>query len=164
MKDLLPTVVVIGLVAGCSVGVVSHRDVELLSIPSPLPTPVMELKTPPVGEPPEMPADRATHDALSLPPSVGHRPPPAVEDHFPPTPVEMARADLAHRLHTETSLVDVVEAVTREPDVEVMRCLGDILSEELWSDLSEVEWISLSVKGNVHHYVALGEVVLYCDE
>jgi hypothetical protein len=88
-----------------------------------------------------------------------------VEDIATPTPAELARADLAYRLNANISLVEVVSVVTREPDGEEMPCLtGDTISEKFWGRVDEVGWITLSVKGNIHHYVALGDVIIYCEE
>jgi len=39
--------------------------------------------------------------------------------------------------------------------------------EMLWQDdrvTAQVEWISLSVKGNAHHYAALGDLIVYCGD
>jgi hypothetical protein len=157
------------LVTGCSVGMSSQSGVEPLpvpsSIPSPLPTQTMTLRTEvaPVNEVPEIPVGQ-TPSSVPLP--AEHRPPPARDDLSLPTPVEMARFDLADRLHTDVTRVQVMGVVTREPDAEVMLCLGDnTLFKRLWEDLVDVQvqWISLSVKGNVHHYAALGGLVIYCE-
>lgn len=159
-NKLLILLLVIGLATGCVIGVSSPRGDEPSPLPSPLPTQTGASETAPASETPETPADRATPD---VPPPAERRP-PAIEDSSPPTPVEMARSDLAHRLHTDIFLIDVVGVVAREPDVEVMPCLAsDAVAERLWANLGEVQWISLSVKGNVHHYVALGDLVIYCD-
>lgn len=168
-NKLLFLLVVIGLTAGCGAGTASPRDIEPSPtwslISSPIPTQTRFSETEPAGGTPEAPADRVAPD---LPTPVEGRPPampPAVEDISPPTPVEAARADLAHRLHTDIAWVEVVGVATRAPDAGVMPCLAsDAVAEELWVNLSEVEWISLSVKGNVHHYVALGAWVIYCDD
>jgi hypothetical protein len=87
-----------------------------------------------------------------------------VEDIATPTPAELARADLAYRLNADIALVEVVSVVTREPDEDEIPCLtSDAIAEDLWGRVEEVRWIALSVKGNVHHYVALGDLVIYCD-
>lgn len=167
-NKLLFLLMVVGLVTGCSVGMSSQSGVELLpvpsSIPSPLPTQTVVLGTEitPVNEAPETPVEQMTP---GIPPPAGLRPPPARNDPAPLTPVEMARFDLADRLHTDVTWVQVMGVVTREPDAEVMLCLGDnALFKRLWEDLVDVQvqWISLSVKGNVHHYAALGDLVVYC--
>lgn len=76
----------------------------------------------------------------------------------------MARLDLAHRLNTDIIWIDVVEVVTREPDADIMPCLADeTLFRGLRENLGEVQWISLSVKGNIYHYIALGDFIQYCD-
>ena len=90
--------------------------------------------------------------------------PPAVENIATPTPAEFARADLAHRLNADIALVEVVSMVAREPDADEMPCLSDDrVFRDLWVDAESVGWITLSVKGNLHHYVALGDLVIYCD-
>lgn len=97
-------------------------------------------------------------------PITGESMPPAVEDIATPTAAETARADLAHRLNTETGLVEVVDVVMRPPEPEIMPCLADgVVPEELWRRAEQVKWITLSVKGNVYHYVALGDLVVYCE-
>jgi hypothetical protein len=167
-NKLLVVLVVGGLIMGCTARVSvstpaqpSHAPSP--STPSPLPTQTgISVKTVPATEVIQTPADRAT---FTVPPSIDHQFPPAIDDHLPPTSVETARADLAHRLHTDVSLIKVTEVGLREPDLEVMPCLADLSRyEELWKNLSEIEWIALSVKGNIHHYVAVGDLVLYCDE
>jgi hypothetical protein len=91
--------------------------------------------------------------------------PPAVEPLATPTAIESARADLAHRLNAEVALVEVVSVTTREPEPAKMPCLAeDTVSRRIWGSAEGVTWITLSVKGNIHHYVALGDVVIYCDE
>ena len=169
-NKLLFLLTVIGLVTGCSVGMPSQRDAEPSpvpsSIPSPLPTQtvVLETEVASVNGTLEIPVEQAPS---SVPLPTEHRPPPARDDLSLPTPVETARLDLADRLHTDVAWVQVMSVVTREPDAEVVLCLGDNASfRKLWEDLVDVQvqWISLSVKGNVHHYVALGDWVAYCDQ
>lgn len=160
-NKLLSLLVVVGLTAGCATRVSSPCGTGPAPLPSPLSTQTGVSETAPANETPETPVDRVTPDV----PLPVERRPPAVEDHSPPTPVETARVDLAHRLHTDIFLIDVVKVVAQEPDAEVMPCLaGDAVPEELWVSLSEVQWISLSVKGNVHRYVALGDLIIYCGE
>lgn len=110
-----------------------------------------------------MPITLPTAQTATPPPSEYHRP-PIDKDFLPPTPAETAQADLAHRLHVDIGWIKVTEIVAREPNTEDMPCLArDSVPEGLWMNLDEVQWISLSVKGNVHHYVALGDLVIYCD-
>ena len=116
----------------------------------------------PAGETLEPPTGGAAPDAS---PTAGPGPPPADEDRSPRLPVESARRDLARRLRVDLALIKVVEAVSQEPDAEVMSCLaGDAASEESWANLDEVQWLSLLVKGNVYHYVVLEVDVIYCGE
>jgi hypothetical protein len=90
--------------------------------------------------------------------------PPAVEDMSTPTPAEMASIDLAHRLNADVQFVEVVEVTTRAPDPDEMVCLTDgSVPEALWTRAETVQWIALSVKGNLYHYVALGDLVVYCE-
>jgi hypothetical protein len=167
-NKLLFLLVVVGLTVGCT----THVSISATAQPSHTPSPStpysfptqtgISVETVPAAEVVQIPADRAT---FAIPPSIDHRPPPAVDHHLPPTSVEMARADLAHRLHADVSVIKVTEVGLREPNLEVMPCLADLSRyEELWKNLSEIEWIVLSVKGNIHHYVAVGDLVLYCDE
>ena len=128
----------------------------------PLPTQTGISETVPASQTPEMDADRTPPP---LPPPSKHRPPPIDMDDLPPTPIDRARANLSRRLHVDIVWIEVAEVVLREPNAEDMPCLaGKSVSEELWVNLDEVQWISLSVKGNIHHYIALGDVVIYCDE
>jgi hypothetical protein len=114
----------------------------------------------PAGETPEPSTDGATPD---ISPIAGPGQPPADGDYSLYSPVEGARWDLARRLQTDPVWVEVVEVITREPDAEVMSCLsGNAVPEEPWTNLDEVQWISLLVKGNVYHYVVLELDVIYC--
>lgn len=116
----------------------------------------------PASQTPEMDADRTPHP---LPPPSKHQPPPIDTDDSPLTPIEMARADLSRRLKVDAVWIEVVEVVTREPNAEDMPCLaGNSVPEELWVNLDEVQWISLSAKGNIHHYIVLGDLIIYCDK
>ncbi len=170
-SKLLFLLTIVGLTTGCSVQMSSQHDVEpsLVSspIPSPLPTQTIALETAivPVEGRPETLVEQSTPGA---PPPAERQPPPARDDPSPPSPAEMARFDLADYLHTDVAWVQVVDVVVREPDAEVMSCLGnEPLFEKLWGDdqvTVQVDWISLSVKGNIYHYVALGDRVTYCDE
>ena len=95
----------------------------------------------------------------------GQSRPPAIEVYATPPPAETARADLAHRLHTDIALIQIVQVITREPDADEMPCLAEqSMSQKLWADLNEVQWISLSVKGNIHYYAAMGDLILYCEK
>jgi hypothetical protein len=110
---------------------------------------------------PETPADRATPH---VPPPTERRPPPVDLEDAPFTPVAMAQADLSRRLRVDIAWIEVVEVVSREPSAEDIRCLaGDSASEERWANLDKIQRITLSVKGNVHHYVALENLIIYCD-
>jgi hypothetical protein len=80
-------------------------------------------------------------------------------------PAQSARIDLAARLHTDADLVEILDVTSQKPDPQTMPCLADgSLAEELWSRAETVEWISLSIKGNLYHYLALGDLLLYCEE
>lgn len=141
--SLLPLIITIGLITGCVAGTATPR-----STASPSPT--------------IMPTDTST-----VPPSP--RPteqrPPAIEEQATPMPVQMARADLARRLNTDIDLIEIVDVSTRAPDPAEMPCLAEgTVPERVWRGLEEVEWITLSVKGNQHHYLAWGEMVIYCEE
>jgi len=163
-NKLLPLLVVVGLAAGCAAGVSSPPGGgEPLPVSSPLPTQTGESDAAPAGETPEAPSKQATPD-VSYP--AEHWQPPVDVDDSPHTLVGMARDDLAHRLRIDLVWVEVVEVVAREPDAEVMSCLamGEIYHKDMLTDLGEVQWISLSVKGNIHHYVAFADGVIYCEE
>jgi hypothetical protein len=151
----------VGLLTGCVAGGPSVTDVASFPIPSAVPTVTESAEGMPVGEQPTATGEWAS--PLATPGSEVR--PPAVESLSTPAPVEMARADLARRLHTDVSLIKEIEVTFRAPDLDVMPCLADIGQHEaLFGNLSNVQWITLSVKGNDHHYVALGELVLYCEE
>jgi hypothetical protein len=78
--------------------------------------------------------------------------------------VEGARRDLARRLQVDPVWIEVVEAVTREPDAETMPCLTNgTVPQELWADLDQVQWITLSVKEQVYHYLVLDDFIVYCQ-
>jgi hypothetical protein len=67
-------------------------------------------------------------------------------------------------LQVDLAWIEVVEVITREPDAEVMPCLaGDAVPEELWANLDEVKWITLSVGGKIHHYLVLEDLTIYCQ-
>lgn len=109
------------------------------------------------------PAEGSSTAPVSAPPTAGTRPPARFE-RATPTPGETARADLAHRLNADVKLVDIVDVVSRAPEPDGMPCLRDrSIPHEIWSHASEVIWITLSVKGNRYHYLALGDVVVSCD-
>jgi len=113
----------------------------------------------PLGSPTAAPVPGITSElgdlAKDMPPAQGFA---------TPTPVDLARADLAIRLHADIALVELVSLVKGAPDGEAMPCLTDgRLAEELWSRVEEVAWITLSVKGSAHHYVGVGNRVIYCE-
>lgn len=98
-------------------------------------------------------------------PSAEYQPPVDDGPSMPLSPAAQARIDLARRLRIDSDRIDVVNVTARELDEAVISCLtrgGG--SEKLWADLEEVQWITLAVKDKVHHYVALDELVIYCDE
>lgn len=161
---LLRLMIIVGLTAGCATTAPvspGPGPTTEASRPSSSPTPRPDIpQTPTVSEASPTPASRVTREA----PRGSEYRPPAVEDIATPTPAELARADLAYRLNADIALVEVVSVVTREPDEDEMPCLtSDAIAEDLWGRVEEVRWIALSVKGNVHHYVALGDLVIYCD-
>jgi len=151
----------VGLLTGCVAEGSSIDGVEPSLVPSAVPTATESPEETPVGVKPTTTGERA----LPLATPRGEVRPPAVESLSTPSPVEMARADLARRLHTDVSLIEKTGLTFRAPDLDGMPCLADIGEQEaLFGNLSSVLWITLSVKGNDHHYVALGELVLYCEE
>ncbi|MCP4540857.1 MAG: hypothetical protein GY832_27285 [Chloroflexi bacterium] len=170
-KKLLFLLLVIGLITGCSTRTSPQQDAEPSPIPSPIPsprptqTPPLETETVPVNEATEILGEQPPS---IVPPPAEHRPPPSRDDPEPHTLAEMARFDLADRLYTDVDSVQVMGVVTRELDADVMSCIEDEpLFEKLWEDDQgerQVEWISLSVKGNVHHYIVLGDWVAYCGQ
>jgi hypothetical protein len=165
MKDRLIFLIAVALlISGCAASsqTTSGLDTKPGATRPPdsptVPRPVPE--TPLASEPSQPPAA----DTKPGTPITGESMPPAVEDITTPTAAETARADLAHRLNADIALVEVVDVVMRPPERETMSCLADgLVPEELWGRAEEVKWITLSVKGNVYHYVALGDLVVYCD-
>jgi hypothetical protein len=142
--SLLPLMITIGLIAGCVAGTATPRGTES----SPAPT-VPQTDTSTV-----QPSPRPTEQR-----------PPAVEEQATPMPAQMARADLARRLNTDTALIEIVDVSTRAPDPAEMPCLADgTVPERVWRGLEEVTWVTLSVKSNRHHYLAWGEMAIYCEE
>lgn len=166
LKDRLLFLIALALlVSGCAGSLQATPGADNnpgASYPSESPTvPRHALKTPISSEPSQPSVPRSTIPT----PTTGESMPPAVEDITTPTAVETARADLAHRLNADTDLVEVVDVVVRPPEPETMPCLADeVIPEELWGRAEEVKWMTLSVKGNVYHYVALGDLVSYCGK
>jgi hypothetical protein len=157
----LLSLISVGLLVGCVAAGPSVTDVVPSLVPSAVPTATEVVEGATIGVKPTATGERVSPLATSR----AEVRPPAVESLSPSTPVEIARADLAHRLHTDVSLIETIVVTFRAPDLEVMPCLADI--EEcgpLFGNLNSVQWIALSVKGNDHRYVALGELVLYCEE
>jgi len=155
-NKLLPWLIFVGLLTSCAI------DTPLSSTPKPSSRPIhTEISvTPSASKTPETPTVQATPDA----PSTKERP-PAVEDMSTPAPVETARADLAQRLHTDVARIEVIDVTAREPDIEDMPCLADKPTfEKLGESVEEIQWITLSVKDNIYHYVAWGDQVIYCEE
>lgn len=153
------------LVPGCAGGLPPTPETNMdsgASRPSESPAaPRLPSRTPISNEPPQPLAPRSTIPA----PTTDESMPPAVEDVMTPTAAETARADLAHRLNADAALVEVVDAVMRPPEPENMPCLTDgTVPVELWGRAEEVKWITLSVKGNRYHYLALGDLISYCNE
>jgi hypothetical protein len=149
------------LLTGCVAGDSPVTDVAPSFVPSAVPTATGVVERATVGVKPTATGERI--QPLATPEAEVR--PPAVENHSTPAPVEMARADLARRLHTDVSLIEMTDMTLRAPDRDLMPCLAYLGEQEgLFGNLSSVQWITLSVKGNDHHYVALGELVLYCEE
>ncbi len=164
-NKLLLSLIVIGLVTGCTAETSFQGEAEATltpkSIPSPLATQTGDSEPPPATETSEMPTNAAVPDT---PFPVESEQPPDSERRSPRPPVEGARRDLARRLQVDLALVEVIEAVTQEPDVEMMPCLANgTVTEELWVNLDEVQWITLSVKKQVHHYLVLDDFIVYCQ-
>ena len=150
----------IGLIAGCIAGTSDQHGIETVVISSPFPTQSGNLE--PVTETLDTYKDETSPYVLPLD-QPKQQPPPSGGDP-PRTPVGMAKSDLARRLQVDLAWVEVVEVATREPDEEIVSCLtGDGAYEQLWADLDEVQWITLSVKASLYHYVALVDLVVYCD-
>jgi len=62
---------------------------------------------------------------------------------------------------TQSNLINNVFQVDEEP----LTCLNaSLYSEMLQAHFKEVQWISLSVTGNLYHYVVFGDVIVFCDE
>jgi hypothetical protein len=104
-------------------------------------------------------------------PSVPASPPaevqPPVDDGppVPASPAARARIDLARRLGIDSTQIDVVSVRTREIDEAIISCLTrGAGSEELWSELEAVEWITLAIEGKRYHYVALPDLTIYCGK
>jgi hypothetical protein len=160
-KSLL-LLTIVGLVAGCSARTPSQPDGEPSPVPSVIPSPLptqtipLETETVPVDETPEAPTEQ-------LSPGESGQPPVDRDGALRP-PVEGARRDLARRLQVDLAWVEVVETVTRQPDAETMPCLTNgTVPEELWANLDQVQWITLSVKQQVHHYLVLDDFIVYCQ-
>lgn len=162
-SKLLILVAVALLASGCAMDAQTSSSSDLTpgaSRPPDSPTVPRSISQTPLTSEPSQPS--AAHTTPGTP--IGEPMPPAVEDIATPTAAETARADLTHRLNTETGLVEVVDVVIRPPEPETMPCLADgVVPEELWRRAEQVKWITLSVKGNVYHYVALGDLVVYCE-
>ena len=105
-SNLLLLLGAVGLATGCVAGGPSARDAERPPIYSPAPTRAGAPKVP-ADRMPESPPNAAIPRASSPAP---HRPPAVIELGSPRTSVEMARADLAHRLDADVALIEVAEA------------------------------------------------------
>jgi hypothetical protein len=153
----------------CSPGVVDRTNtVEQSPIPplsptspAPLPTdePIQANPTPTIAP------DRASATPTSLPAVDQGLQPPVDVDNVPPVPAQAARFDLARRLRLDARLISVVEITTQVPSPKEMPCLaGGLLDEDLSASGQEVQWITLSAKGKIYHYVALRDLIVYCEE
>jgi len=161
-NKLLPLLTIIGLVTGCAGAMPVPSSPEPSDTPTTLPTQTRVPEIAPAGEMPETPADGATPFA---PAPAEHRPPAFDDDNSLPTPVEIARADLARRLDVDVAQVEVVEVVAGKVVTGYSQCVADnLLAQRLLAQPGEVQWIRLSVKGNAHCYAALGHLVIYCPQ
>jgi len=161
MSKLLFLFVSISLIAGCVIGTPGQHSVEPASTLSPLPTQPGDLPTSIIETPEMSTIEPATLDVFPL--STPEQQPPA-DDAPPRTLVGMTKADLARRLRVDPAWVEVVQVAAREPDTQVMSCLNNgAAPERTWENLDEVQWITLSVKGEVYYYVALVDLISYCD-
>jgi hypothetical protein len=87
------------------------------------------------------------------------------EDTSPIPPVAMARADLARRLKVAMAWIETVEVTTQRDDAQDLLCLTNgSVPESLLANQDLVQWISLSFKGNVYHYIALADLIVYCGQ
>jgi hypothetical protein len=159
-NELFYLLIVVGLVTGCVAGVPAPPCSEPPHIPLSLPTQPPVSETVPASETSATSTDRAM---LSASPPAERMPLAFDDDDSPPTPVEVARANLARRLDVDLAQVEAVEVVPGDVAVEDLQCLADrLLAQRLLAQPGEVQWIHLSVKGNAHYYVALGQLVIYC--
>ena len=93
------------------------------------------------------------------------RQPPVDVELVPIPSVAMARADLARRLTVDAALIETVQVTSQRSDAPDMPCLtkGSV-PESLLVNLDQAQWISLSFKDNVYHYIALADLVVYCGQ
>ena len=159
-NKLLPLLIAIGLTTGCATRTPAPPSPELSYTPTPLSTRTGVSETVPASEALETPADEATPSVL---PPAEYRRPPIDDDESPPTPVEMAKADLARRLNVDVTLIEVVETTVGRATTEDWQCVADeSLGQWLLAQGGDVRHIHLSVKGHLYCYLGLGDLVIYC--
>lgn len=159
-NKLLPLLIAIGLTTGCATRTPAPPSPELSYTPTPLSTRTGVSETVPASEALETPADEATPSVL---PPAEYRRPPIDDDESPPTPVEMAKTDLARRLNVDVTLIEVVETTVGRATTEDWQCVADgSLGQWLLAQGDDVQRIYLSVKGHLYCYLGLGDLVIYC--
>lgn len=151
----------VGLATGCVAGGPSARDAERPLIYSPTPPRAGAPRVPADGMP-EAPPNAVIPRAPSLAPN---RPPAVIELGSPRTSVEMARADLAHRLDAKVALIEVAEASFGRATDQDRQCVAEgSLEHRLLTRGSDVQHIHLLLKGRLYRYLGFGELVIYCPD
>jgi len=129
------------------------RPTDILPTPSPSPAA-------PGATEPGLPSE--SHERIPPPPIDPY--PVGDSGNLPFTPAESARVDLARRLNADVALIELAWIVTRSPDPDEMPCLrNNPAVEEVTLAVNEVEWMAFSVKGNLHHYIVVARVPIYCE-
>jgi hypothetical protein len=160
-SNLLLLLGAVGLATGCVAGGPSARDAERPPIYSPAPTRAGAPKVP-ADRMPESPPNAAIPRAPSPAP---HRPPAVIELGSPRTSVEMARADLAHRLDADVALIEVAEASFGRTTDQDRQCVAEgSLEHRLLTRGGDVQHIHLLLKGRLYRYLGLGELAIYCPD
>ena len=160
-RNLLLLLGAVGLATGCVPGAPSARNAERPPIYSAAPTHAVASKAP---------ADRMSgtpsNAAIPRAPSPdSHRPPAVVELGSPRTSVEMARADLAHRLDARVALIEVAEASFGRITDQDRQCVAEgSLEHRLLTRGSDVQHIHLLLKGRLYRYLGFGELIVYCPD
>ncbi len=134
----------------------------------------------PTSQPPkaETPQPTDASSPLSPLPTV---PPPAsasprataAESQQPPVdvdpgtlnPIARARTDLAGRLRVDAERIELVQAARVDQDAEQVECPAAArLIDSAEGALFEMQYLTFSAKGKIHHYLVTPDLVVYCDE